>query len=82
MHIVIGILTSILTILYILERLGIDIGWLNPWSWHRRRAWAKRYHGDPIYSIEDPIDVAAVLIVGTAKLEGDLSAEQKAAILS
>lgn len=82
MHIVIGLLTSIVTIFFLLERLGIDIGWLNPWSWRRRRAWAKRYHGDPIYSVDDPIDVAAILIVGTAKLEGDLSAEQKAAILS
>lgn len=81
MHIVLGLLGSIVTILYLLDRLGVDIGWLNPWSWRRRRAWAKKYEGDPIYSIEDPIHVAAILIVGVAKLEGDLSAEQKTAVL-
>jgi len=82
MHIVLGILTSVVTVLYLLERLGVDIGWLNPWSWRRRRAWANKYEGDPIYSIEDPMHVAAILIVGTVKLEGDLTAEQKNDLLS
>jgi len=76
MHIL-GILGSIITILYLLDRLGIDIGWFNPWSWRRRRAWANKYEGDPIYSVEDPIQIAAILIAGVAKLNGDLSAEQK-----
>ena len=82
MHIVLGILGSIITILYMLDRLGINLGGLNPFYWRRRRAWAAKYQGDPIYSIEDPMHVAALLIVGTAKLDGDLSAEQKNVILS
>lgn len=77
MHIVLGLLGSIVTILYLLDRLGIDLGGLNPFHWQRRRAWAKKYEGDPIYSIEDPMHVAAILIVGAAKLNGDISAEQK-----
>ncbi len=81
MHIVLGLIGSIVSILYLLDRLGVDIGWLNPRYWRHRRAWRKKYEGDPIYSIEDPIQIAAVLIVGIAKLEGDLSAEQKSAIL-
>ena len=80
MHIL-GILGTIVTVLYLLDRVGIDIGWINPWSWRRRRAWAKRYEGDPVYSVEDPIQVAAILIAGAAKLEGDISAGQKQAIL-
>jgi len=52
-------------------------GGMNPFYWRRRRAWAKKYQGDPIYSVEDPMHVAALLVVGTAKLDGDLSAEQK-----
>jgi len=81
MHIVLGLIGSIISILYLLDRLGVDIGWLNPRYWRHRRAWAKKYDGDPIYSMDDPIQIAAVLIVGTAKLEGDLSAEQKSVIL-
>lgn len=81
MHIVLGLLGSLISILYLLERIGVDIGWLNPWSWRRRRAWVKKYEGDPIYSIEDPIHVAAILIIGVAKLEGDLSTEQRSAAL-
>ncbi len=84
MHIVLGLLGTIVTILYLLNRLGglgIDLGWLNPFHWRRRREWAAKYQGDPIYSIEDPIHVAALLIVGGAKLEGDLSAEQKRVVV-
>jgi len=81
MHIVLGLIGSIISILYLLDRLGVDIGWLNLRYWRHRRGWAKKYEGDPIYAIDDPIQIAAVLIVGTAKLEGDLSAEQKSAIL-
>jgi len=80
MHVVIALLGSIATILYILNHLGVDIGWLNPYWWSRRRKWAAKYQGDPIYSIEDPLHVAALLVIGVAKLEGDLTAEQKHAI--
>ncbi len=77
MHIVLGLLGSIVTILYLLNRLGVDIGWLNPSWWRRRRQWASKYQGDPIFSVEDPLHVAALLIIGVAKLEGDLTTEQK-----
>lgn len=81
MHIVLGLLGAIVTILFLLDRLGVDLGGLNPFYWRRRRAWTKKYEGDPIYSVEDPKHVAALLIVGTAKLDGDLSAGQKKAAL-
>ena len=77
MHIVIGFLGSLVTILYLLDRLGVDIGGLNPFYWYRRHAFAKKYGSDPIYSIEDPVHVAALLVIGAAKLDGDLTAQQK-----
>jgi len=77
MHVLLGLLGSLITILYLLDRLGIDLGGMNPFYWRRRRAWAKKYEGDPVYSVEDPIDVAAVLVIGVARLDVDLSAEQK-----
>jgi len=51
MHIVLGILTSLIAILYFLDRMGIDLGGLNPFYWRRRRAWARKYGGDPIYAV-------------------------------
>ena len=77
MHIVLGILGSLVTLFYLLDRLGIDIGGLNPFYWYRRRAFAQKYGADPIYSIEDPVHVASLLIIGAAKLDGDLTAEQR-----
>jgi len=79
MHIVIGLLGSAVTILFLLDRLGIDLGGLNPFHWYRRRAFANKYGSDPIYSIEDPIHLAALLVIGAAKLDGDVTAGQKAA---
>ncbi|MCH9694345.1 MAG: TerB family tellurite resistance protein [Gammaproteobacteria bacterium] len=79
MHIVIGAITALVSILYLLDRLGVDIGWLNPFHWRHRRAWARRHDSDPIYSVEDPIHVAAILVIGAAKLDGELSAGQKKA---
>ncbi len=84
MHVILGLLGTIVTILYLLNRLGglgIDFGWLNPFHWRRRRSWAAKYESDPIYSVEDPIHVAALLVIGAAKLDGDLSADQKRIII-
>ncbi len=77
MHIILGALTAIVTILFLLDRMGVSLGGLNPFHWYRRRAFANKYGSDPIYSIEDPIHVASLLIIGVAKLDGDLSAGQK-----
>ena len=77
MHILIGFLGSLITVFYLLDRLGIDIGGFNPFHWRRKRAWMKQYDSDPIYSVEDPMHVAALLILGAAKLDGVISAAQK-----
>ena len=77
MHVLLGILTAIVSILFALDRLGIDLGGMNPFYWYRRRAFAKKYGSDPIYSVEDPVHIAALLVIGAAKLDGDVTAEQK-----
>lgn len=84
MHIVIGFISSVVALLWALHRLevmGISLGGLNPWHWRRRRSWRKKYEADPIYSLEDPMEVAAVIILGVAKLDGNISAAQKAAAI-
>lgn len=77
MHIIIGFLGSLVTVFYLLDRLGIDIGGLNPFYWYRRRAFAKKFGADPVYSIEDPIHLASLFVIGAAKLDGELTAEQR-----
>ena len=82
MHVVLALLGSLITLLYLLDRMGVDLGGLNPFYWQRRRAWRKRYEGDPIHSVEDPIGIAALFIIGVAKIDGDISATQKDAVLT
>ena len=85
MHFILGVLGLIVTILVLLKRLsdaGIDIGWLNPFTWRRRRAWRKKYEGNPVFSLDQPIEVAAMLATSIAKIDGDFSKEEKAILLS
>jgi uncharacterized tellurite resistance protein B-like protein len=84
MHIILGFLGSVITVLWLLHRLGemgIDLGGLNPFLWRRRRNWRKTYQTNPIFKLENPMDVTALLIVATAKADGDMSAEEKKEIL-
>ena len=79
-----GLLGMIVTIVVLLNRLadaGIDLGGLNPFLLRRRRAWRQKFEANPIFSLEEPMEVAAVLAVGVAKADGDMSAEQKQALL-
>lgn len=85
MHIILAILGAIVSILVLMKRLsdaGIDIGWLNPFAWQRRRAWQKKYQGNPIFSLKDPLEVAALLATTLAKIDGEISKEEKAILLS
>lgn len=85
MHIVIGIITALgglVWALVALQRAGFSISSLNPFAWYRRTQWSKKYSGKPLYSLSEPLDVAAVLLLGVAKCEGEISAEQKQALIS
>jgi hypothetical protein len=84
MHIVIATLGSIVTILWLLHRLadmGIDLGGLNPWAWRRRRKWRSTFEANPVYSITSPMEVTALLVTATAKADGDMSSDEKRAVL-
>ncbi len=80
MHIVIGVISAVAGLIWALvalQRSGLDITALNPFLWHRRSQWKKKYGEKPVYGLSNPMDVAAVLLLGTAKCEGEISAEQK-----
>lgn len=77
MHLLIAFIGALASLLYALDRFGIDIGWLNPWAWRRRRKWMKQYHASPAFSIENPLEAAALLLTATAKIDGDLTSDEK-----
>jgi len=82
---ILGLLGTVVTILWLLYRLaemGIDLGGLNPFLWRRRRKWKKHYEANPIYKIDSPMEATALLVTATAKADGDMSTEEKQAILA
>jgi uncharacterized tellurite resistance protein B-like protein len=82
---ILAALGFIVTILILFNRLadsGIDIGWLNPFTWFRRKSWRDRSTGNPIFTMTKPIDVAVVLAVTVAKIDGDISQQEKEALVS
>ena len=85
MHILLGILGAAITILILVRRLGdagFDPASLNPFQWYRRHKWRKRYHAKPLYNLESPLQVAALLLTATARCDGDMSSAQKQTLLT
>ena len=84
MHVILGVLGSIVTVLWLLHRLaemGIDLGGLNPWLWQRRRKWRQKYEANPVFAVESPMEVTALLMTAAAKADGDISSEEKQQLL-
>jgi len=84
MHVILAFLGTVVTILVLLRQLaeaGIDLAGLNPFLWQRRRQWMQRSRGDPIYQLDSPMDVTALMMVAIAKADGDMTSEEKRGIL-
>jgi hypothetical protein len=84
MHYLIGLISAVAMLVFALSRLqraGLDLNALNPFLWYRRAQWRRLYGSKPLYSLEKPRDVAALLFLATAKCEGEMSAEQKKFLL-
>ena len=84
MHIILGILGSMITILILVNRLsetGLDIGKLNPFAWFRRNKWQKAYNADPAFSMDRPMEAVAGLLYVMAKCSGEITREQKECLL-
>lgn len=84
MHIIIGLLTAVAGLIWALnslQRSGLDLNSFNPFTWARRRQWAKLYGTKPLYNLENSMEVAAVLVVAVLKQEGEITREQKLKVL-
>jgi uncharacterized tellurite resistance protein B-like protein len=79
-HIVIAAITALAGLLWAInsiQRSGFHLSSLNPFLAYRRWKWSRTYGSKPIYRLERPMDVAAVLLLGTAKADGDITSDQK-----
>src|SRR5262245_55119492 len=74
----IALLGAIAGLIWALNSLGKSGISLNPFAWWRRQQWGKLHGTKPLYRLRDPLEVAAVLLLGTAKCKGDVTATQKA----
>ena len=85
MHIIIGIISALAGLFWAinsLQRSGFKLSSLNPFYWQRRNQWRKKYQESPLYLLDNPMDTAAAMMLGIAKLEGEISREHKSEILS
>lgn len=79
---VITALAGLVWALNSLQRSGFQFSSLNPFLAYRRWQWTKTYGGKPIYKLDRPMDVAAVLLLGIAKADGDITSDQKKELLA
>ena len=80
MHVIIAAITALAGLLWAinsLQRSGFSLSSINPFLAYRRWKWSRTYGSKPIYKLERPMDVAAVLLLGIAKADGEITSDQK-----
>ncbi len=83
MHIIIAAISAIAGLVWALnslQRSGVNLNSFNPFYWLRRRRWSEQIV-NPLYAIESPRELTAVLAFGVLKLAGDPTVEQKRKLL-
>jgi len=84
LHIIIAAITAIAGLIWALnslQRSGFDLNSLNPWYWARRKRWENKQI-NPLYAVDSPRELAALLMFAALKLTGDPTSEQKQNLLS
>jgi len=79
---VITALAGLFWALNALQRSGFHFSSLNPFLAWRRWQWMRAHGARPIYKLDKPIDVAAVLLLGVAKADGEITSDQKKELLA
>jgi hypothetical protein len=77
---VLGLIVSYVLAMEALRRFGIDLGWLNPLTFFRRRSWRNKITTPPLYTLEHPVDVVAVMALATVQTTGAISTQQKTGV--
>lgn len=84
MHIIIGVITAIAGLVWALtslQRSGVDLNSFNPFTWYHRYQWRKKIQPHPALAVDNPMDIAAVILLHTAKLKGELTRETRQTLL-
>lgn len=84
MHYVIGLLTALAGLFWALnslQRAGVDLNSFNPFTWYRRHQWKQKYGLTPLYNLDEPLEVAALLLLAIATYDGAITRETKNEIL-
>jgi len=79
---ILGLIITFTMAMEALRRFGIDVGWLNPLAFFRRRAWAKKVQTPPLYVLEHPVDVVAVMALAMVQATGAVTVEQRDGVLA
>jgi hypothetical protein len=77
---ILGLVITFTMAMEALRRFGIDVGWLNPLTFFHRRAWRKKVSTPPLYALDHPVDVVAVLALAMVQTTGAMTVEQKAGV--
>lgn len=79
MHILVSFLFALAGLCWALQALYNSgfFDFINPVKAHRRISWRNKNSKSPLFSITNPMEVAAVLVIGIAKMDGDITREHK-----
>lgn len=77
-----GLVLAVAVALGALKRNGVDIGWLNPFTFFHRMRWKKKSSIPPLYALDHPIDVVGVLALAAVQTSGIVTSKQKEGVLA
>ncbi len=77
-----GLVVAVALALGALKRNGVDIGWLNPFTFFHRLRWKQKSAIPPLYALDHPIDVVAVLALAAVQTSGLVTSKQKEGVLA
>ena len=77
-----GLVLAVTLALGALKRNGVDIGWLNPFTLFRRLLWKQKSTVPPLYALDHPVDVVAVLALASVQTSGMVTSKQKEGVLA
>lgn len=79
---ILGLVVAVAFALGALKRNGVDIGWLNPFTFFHRLSWRRKSMVPPLYALDHPIDVVAVLALAAVQTSGMVTSKQKEGVLA